>query len=508
MNKRLWIIAVLVVIAAALITVVSVRSSRRNNENSDVNAEQAQETQETGDTVSENTDSGSTEQKEPEEEKDEAAQSAAETEEEETEPEDLRSLVLEAYSKPFIVTANLLNVRLEPNTSAPVVATIVKNGAGEVLGTTEGGDWTRISSGGVEGYVASEFVVTGEEAEKLAEENCTEGIRITKDAVNVRAKADADAGVLLSAEAGEVYQTLGTENEFYHVSVGGQDGFVHISCAEPVYFLAEAVSTGYSPEESSIAEQDQTQEQETSEEAGSVAETATPAAPPETPQAPGGAPPASYTGGSNGIIVCIDPGHQAHGIPDLEPNGPGSSVMKAKLTTGTQGCVTGIPEYEINLQVSLRLQAELQARGYTVVMIRTTNNCPSSNAERAMTANNAGANIFVRIHCNSSTNAGITGVINYAPSGGNPYLSQPVINGSNNLAALLAAHMCAVTGAVNRGVLQDDTMTGINWCQMPVTIVEMGFMSNPTEDQLLANADYQYKLAVGMANGIDAYFGR
>ena len=42
----------------------------------------------------------------------------------------------------------------------------------------------------------------------------------------------------------------------------------------------------------------------------------------------------------------------------------------------------------------------------------------------------------------------------------------------------------------------------------PVAIVEMGFMSNPTEDQLLANPDYQYKQAVGMANGIDAYFGR
>ena len=68
--------------------------------------------------------------------------------------------------------------------------------------------------------------------------------------------------------------------------------------------------------------------------------------------------------------------------------------------------------------------------------------------------------------------------------------------------------MCAVTGAVNRGIILDDSMTGINWCTIPVAIVEMGFMSNPTEDQLLANADYQRKLAIGMANGIDAYFGR
>ena len=49
-------------------------------------------------------------------------------------------------------------------------------------------------------------------------------------------------------------------------------------------------------------------------------------------------------------------------------------------------------------------------------------------------------------------------------------------------------------------------MRGINWCKIPVSIVEMGFMSNPEEDQKMAQDDYQELIAGGIANGIDAYY--
>ena len=62
------------------------------------------------------------------------------------------------------------------------------------------------------------------------------------------------------------------------------------------------------------------------------------------------------------------------------------------------------------------------------------------------------------------------------------------------------------TGAKNRGVTRTDSMSGINWSKVPVTIIEMGFLSNEKEDKLLASSEYQKKIVQGMVNGINGYY--
>lgn len=209
---------------------------------------------------------------------------------------------------------------------------------------------------------------------------------------------------------------------------------------------------------------------------------------------------------ASSIIVCIDPGHETEQIKDLEPNAPGSDVMKQGVTSGTYGETSGKNEYEVNLEVSLKLRDELKERGYTVVMTREINDVKLSNIDRAKMATEAGADILVRIHCNGLDNHDVTGVLCYGPSESNPYLSEEVIRRSRRLSELLQQHQAAETGQrMIDNIFQDD-MTGINWATMPVSIVEMGFMTNPEEDLYLASEDGQAAIVKGLANGIDAYF--
>jgi N-acetylmuramoyl-L-alanine amidase len=200
-------------------------------------------------------------------------------------------------------------------------------------------------------------------------------------------------------------------------------------------------------------------------------------------------------------VVVIDPGHDLRANLETEPIGPGSSTRKIKDGGGTRGVVSGLTEAELNLRVAFRLRPLLERAGVRVVMTRTRNDGPSmGNIARARIANRAGAGLFLRIHADGSTDPGSRGTHTLYPALRRGW-TDDVYDASKRAASTVQRELVRALGFPDRGLHERSDFTGFNWADVPVILVEMGFMTNRTDDRLLATAAYQRRAAVGLCRG-------
>jgi N-acetylmuramoyl-L-alanine amidase len=218
--------------------------------------------------------------------------------------------------------------------------------------------------------------------------------------------------------------------------------------------------------------------------------------------------PAASRSPLSGRTIGLDPGHQAHADEALEPVSPGSKVMKAKTSSGTQGRYTRIPEYVVNLQAALKLKAKLEALGAKVVMTRETNDVDISNIARAQIMNKAGVDCWLRIHANGNADTSVNGMFMLVPAKGCLDTSDSGVYGASvSLGKTLLRDAAASSGAKGLGLEPRSDQTGFNWSALPVCNIEMGYMTNKTEDYALTSGAYQDKIASGLAQGFVDYFG-
>lgn len=241
---------------------------------------------------------------------------------------------------------------------------------------------------------------------------------------------------------------------------------------------------------------------DTAEPSPSPSPTVTPEPTPEPTEKPAKASNAAGTPLS-GIVIGLDPGHQAHSNSDQEPVAPGSGETKKKVSSGTQGRFTDVAEYEVNLKVGLILKKILTDLGATVVMSRESHDVDISNSERANMMNEADAALVVRLHCNGSDNSDKHGAVVLIPSND---CTAAINDASKKAGKCIVKAFADATGAKDLGLQPRSDQTGFNWSTVPVCNVEMGYMTNEKEDNLLVKDDYQDQCAHGIANGIVDYF--
>jgi N-acetylmuramoyl-L-alanine amidase len=203
-------------------------------------------------------------------------------------------------------------------------------------------------------------------------------------------------------------------------------------------------------------------------------------------------------------LVCLDPGH---GTPpaigrQLEPIGPGSRELKIKDGGGAPG------EARVALAIAVRARRLLLARGYRVAMTRTGPTIHlgdgNGNIARARFCNRRHAALMVRIHADGSADRALHGVSTLVPAWRRGWTND-IYARSLRAGRALQEALVGATGAADRGIVQRSDLTGFNWADVPVVLVESGFLSNPTEARRLKTVTYQQRVAAGLTRGVATF---
>ncbi len=183
------------------------------------------------------------------------------------------------------------------------------------------------------------------------------------------------------------------------------------------------------------------------------------------------------------ILVVLDPGHGG--------SDPGAISTIRKMR-----------EADIVLDVAKQVNQMLADAGFRTYMTRSTDVLISLQ-DRAATANEMNADLYVSIHANATTSSSIHGIENlYYPSEMDPDDNRD----NKRLAQIFQAEMVSFLGAYSRGIVARDKLYVIRETNMPAVLVEMGFLTNKEEEDKLATAEYRTKVAQSIYQSILKYY--
>lgn len=167
------------------------------------------------------------------------------------------------------------------------------------------------------------------------------------------------------------------------------------------------------------------------------------------------------------------------------------------IDSGTLSIEPKYAEKEINLLVATKIEQKLEGDEKIKVYLSRENDEYLSPKDRVRLIHGLNPDICISIHCNSAENPGASGVeVLYSTN-----------NQENGITSKQLAKNClqgilAETDQVNRGIVQGDNIYIIRKAEVPIVLIEIGFLSNHGEFSYLISSDYQNKIADGIINAI------
>ncbi len=191
----------------------------------------------------------------------------------------------------------------------------------------------------------------------------------------------------------------------------------------------------------------------------------------------------------SGLTIVIDPGHQEQKSERYEKVADWLSTEKCGSTSGSVGVTSGVHEYELTLNISLKLKNYLEQCGATVIITRETNDVDLTNQERAQIAVDNSADIFIRIHTDAANDSKSSGVKVFVPDSGN-YKSTVVGKGD-----ILGQTVADSIGLEFLGTKATDMYTGLNYANsVPSFQISLGLLSNSNDEAILLDENNQIKI--------------
>lgn len=355
-------------------------------------------------------------------------------------------------------SASNANIRTGPGTSFPILST-VKNGTVLNAVSSSGGWYQVLLADNSKGWISGTLVRPtdgkdedkdeGDDEDKPSEDDDGPGINgnsviiVSDESVNVRQSASADSAKVATVYKGQEFVALGQQGDWYKIRTS--DGQVGWVAG---WLAAYKVAPS------------------------------------------SGLPSRGDSDALRGKIIVIDPGH--------------GSLQKGGWSDPGAVSPSGHYERDIVSRIATTAGKVLSDQGATVIYTRTSSKTSITLSGRAQVANDFGADVFVAIHCNSSETSSTSGTSTYYWAPGDMDMWQQ--QSRQRLATLVQQELVEALGRRNIGIIQERFLV-LRETVVPSILVETAFLSNPEEEQLLLNYNFQEKAGKAIARGIIEYLG-